>query len=113
MPFQSGKTLSELISDVCGWSQKMQETEDTFTEDLQVLARKIIVCKPSFHLEANQQLKAQYVHKLQDPYYAAMACSTLQSSPEEETFTRLPGMPSYNVWYAHKAEQIICPIFGH
>ena len=42
-------------------------------------------------MEANNQLKAQYAYKIQDPYYAAMACSALQSSPEEETFTRFWG----------------------
>ena len=31
------------------------------------------------------------MHKLQDQYYAAMACSALQSSPEEESFTRFWG----------------------
>ena len=86
--FQSGKTLSELISDFFGQSQKARETEDNFADDLQVLARKIIVYKPSFHKEDNQQLKAQYVHKLQDQYYAAIAHGALQSSPEEESFTR-------------------------
>ena len=62
--FQSGETLNEPISDFYGWSQKAREIEDAFANDLQVLARKIIACKPSFHKEANQQLKAQYVHKL-------------------------------------------------
>ena len=71
--YQSGKTLSELISDFFGWSQKARETKDTFAYDLQVLARKIIAHKPSFRKEANQQLKAHYVHKLWDQYYAAMA----------------------------------------
>ena len=61
--FQSSEALSELISNFYGQSQKAQETEDTFADDLQVLARKVIVCKPSFCLEANNQLKAQYVHK--------------------------------------------------
>ena len=45
---QSGKTLSELISDFYGQSQKARETEDTFADDLQVLARKIIAHKPFF-----------------------------------------------------------------
>ena len=56
-----------------------------------MLARKIIAQKPSFHLEANQQLKAQYVHKLWDPSYVAMPHRVMQSSPEEETFTRFWG----------------------
>ena len=51
--FQSGKTLSELISNFYGQSQKAWEREDTFADDLQVLARKIIACKPIFCLEAN------------------------------------------------------------
>ena len=56
-----------------------------------MLARKIIADKSSFHSEANNQLKAWYAHKLQVPYYVAMANSTLQSSPEEETFTKFWG----------------------
>ena len=85
--FQLGEALSELISNFYGWSQKTRETEDTFANDLQVLARKIIVQKPSFRKEDNQQLKAQYMHKLWDQYHTAIACRALQSSPEEESFT--------------------------
>ena len=51
----------------------------------------MIACKPSFQLEANSQLKAPYTHKLWDLFYAAMACSTMQSSLEEETFTKFQG----------------------
>ena len=40
--FQSGKTLSELISDFYGQSQKARETKDTFADDLQVLSKKLI-----------------------------------------------------------------------
>ena len=72
-------------------SQEAREAKETFTDDLHVLARKIIAHKPSFHLEANQQLKAKYVHKLQDPYYVAMVHSAMQSFPEKETFTRFQG----------------------
>ena len=43
--FQSGEMLIELISDFYGQSQKAQETEDTFANDLQVLAQKIICTK--------------------------------------------------------------------
>ena len=66
------------------------ETEDTFTNGLQMLVRKIIMHKPSFYLEANNQFKAQYTHKLWDPYYVAMTHNALQSSPEE-TLTRFWG----------------------
>ena len=103
--FQSGEMLSELISDFYGQSQKTRETEDTFADDLQVLVRKIIECKPFFRKEANQQLKAQYVHKLQDQYYAAMACSALQSSPEEESFMQFRGclVTMFN-WHSRQSQ---------
>ena len=91
--FQSGETLSELISNFYGQSQKARETEDTFADDLQVLARKIIAQKQSYRKEVNQQLKAQYTHKLWDQYYTAMACSALQSYPEEESFTKF-----WDIW---------------
>ena len=58
--FQLAETLSELISNFYGWYQKVRETKDTFADNLQVLARKIIACKLSFCKEANQQLRAQY-----------------------------------------------------
>ena len=66
--FQLGEMLSKLTSDFYGRSQKARETKDNFANNLQVLARKIIVQKESFRLEANCQLKVQYMHKLWDPY---------------------------------------------
>ena len=50
--FQSGETMSELISDFYGHHQKKNELEDAFTDDLQILVRKIIARKPSFRAEA-------------------------------------------------------------
>ena len=87
--FQLGEMLHKLISDFNGRSQKARETKDIFADDLQVLAQKIIACKPSFWLEAKQQLKAQYVQKLWDPYYAATVQCNLP--PEEERYTRFWG----------------------
>ena len=40
--FQSGKTVSELISDFYGCHQKTNELEDVFADDLQILVRKFI-----------------------------------------------------------------------
>ena len=89
--FQSGETMSELISDFYGCHQKRNELEDVFANDLQVLVRKIIAQKPSFRAEANEQLKHQYAHKLHDQYYAAIAHSALQTSDPMETFTQFHG----------------------
>ena len=89
--FQLGETVSELISNFYGRSQKKNELEDAFTDDLQILVRKIIAQKPSFRAEANEQLKSQYAHKLHDQYYAAIAQSVLQTSDHSETFTQFRG----------------------
>ena len=89
--FQLGETVSELISDFYGQSQKKNESEDAFTDDLQILVWKIIAQKPSFRAEANEQLKSQYAHKLHDQYYAAIAHSVLQTSNPSETFTQFRG----------------------
>ena len=89
--FQSGETMSELISDFYGQSQKKNELEDAFAYDLQILVRKIIAHKPSFRAEANEQLKNQYACKLHDQYYAAIARSVLQTSNPSETFTQFRG----------------------
>ena len=71
--FQLGETMSELISNFYGQSQKKNESEDAFADDLQILNQKIIAQKPSFRAEANEKLKSQYAHKLHDQYYAAIA----------------------------------------
>ena len=88
--FQSGETMSKLISDFYGQSQKKNESEDAFADDLQILVQKIIARKPSFRAEATEQLKSQYAHKLHDQYYA-IARSVLQTSDPSETFTQFMG----------------------
>lgn len=86
--FQSGKTISELISDFYGWTQKKSKAEDSFGDDLQVLVQKIIARKLDFRKDANEQFKSQYAHKLKDPYYAAIACSMLQSLDDTDSFVQ-------------------------
>ena len=89
--FQSGETTSKLISDFYAWAQKKNESEEAFADELQILVCKIIARKPEFREDANEQLKSQYAHKLIDPYYAAIACSMLQSSEDSESFTQFWG----------------------
>ena len=91
LAFQSGETMSELISDFYSQHLKKNKLEDAFADDLQILVRKIIAHKPSFRAEANEQLKSQYAHKLHDQYYAAIAHSMLQPSDPSETFTQFWG----------------------
>ena len=84
--FQSGETISKLISDFYSQVKRKNESEDIFIDDLQVLVQKIIARKPEFRTDANGQLKSNYAHKLQDPYYAAIARSMLQSEDSMESF---------------------------
>ena len=89
--FQLGETISKLISDFYSCHQKKNESEDVFADDLQILVRKIIAHKPSFRAEANERLNHQYAHKLHDQYYAAIACSALQTSDHMGSFTQFHG----------------------
>ena len=83
---QSGKTISELISDFYGQATKKSKSEDALADDLQLLVQKTIARKPEFRKDANEQLKSQYAHKLKDLYYAAIAHSMLQSLDDTESF---------------------------
>ena len=86
--FQSGKTISVLITDFYCWAQKKSKSENSFADNVQVLVWKIIARKPEFRKDANEQLKSQYAPKLKDPYYAAIAHSMLQSLDITESFTQ-------------------------
>ena len=57
--FQSGETVSELISNFYSWTQKRNESEDVFVDHLQILVWKIIAQKPEFWANAIDQLKHQ------------------------------------------------------
>ena len=96
--FQSGETISELISDFYSHHQKRNESEDAFTDDLQILVSKITAQKPAFRAEANEQLKHQYAHKLHDQYYTAIAHSVLQTSDPLGDFYTILGLIGTYIW---------------
>ena len=74
-----------------GQAKMKNEMEAVFADDLQILALKIITCKPSLKVEAKEQLRHQYSHQLQDPYYAAIAQGALQISDNTKSFTQFCG----------------------
>ena len=86
--FQSGETVSKLISNFYSHYQRKNESKDVFADDLQILVKKIIACKPSFRAEANKQLKHQYAHKLHGQYYTAIVHSAQQTSDDRESLTQ-------------------------
>ena len=62
-----------------------------FADELQVLARKIVACKPEFISKANQALKQQFAQNLKDPYFRVVARGQCLSSPDSESFTQFWG----------------------
>ena len=62
-----------------------------FADALQILLGKIIAQMPSFRAEANEKLKDQYAHKLDDHFYIAIAHSALQTSDHMESFNKSCG----------------------
>ena len=62
-----------------------------FADELQVLVRKIVSCKPEFISEANQALKHQFTQNLRDPYFGVVARGQCLSSPDSESFTQFWG----------------------
>ena len=60
--FKYWETDSSLITAFFSQSNKAKETEEAFTENLQVLVLKIILWKSSIMAEANNALKQQNTH---------------------------------------------------
>ena len=85
--FQSCETASSLIGNFYNQSQKVQETEDVFADELQVLVRNIVAQKPEFISEVNQALKHQFVQNLRDPYFGVVARGKCLSFPDSKSFT--------------------------
>ena len=89
--YTSCEMVSSLITDFYNQFQKTRETEDVFADELQVLVRKIMACKPKFINDANQALKHQFTQNLRDPYFGVIARGQCLSSPDSESFTQFWG----------------------
>ena len=80
--FESCQDEASLMADFYRSKQLAKENDDEFIEQLQSLARKVICTKQSFHAEAKQALKQQFVNGLKDQYHQVIARSILKSKPE-------------------------------
>ena len=100
LAFQSCEMVSSLIANFYNWSQKIQDTEDAFAEELQVLVRKIVTQKPEFISEANQALKHQFDQNLRDSYFRVVARGQCLSSPDSKSFMQFWGRLTFmfNSW---------------
>ena len=86
--FETGNSLSSLVGDFYSQSQHNKETEDQFTDELQVLSRRVLSIHPEWKAEVNEALKTQFAFRLCDPYLAAMACNFLKTQGKGMSFTQ-------------------------
>ena len=75
--FQGGDDEASLLAEFYSRVQKMKETEEAFADELQILARKVIVKKPDFRVNLDSTLKQRYASQLLDRNSASIAKTLL------------------------------------
>ena len=83
-----GKDESTLMADFYSHTQKVKESEESFADELQTLAQKVISKKPNFSQGLNSVLKNQYANQLYDHHSAAITKSLLFQLPPQTSFTQ-------------------------
>ena len=64
--FQGGDDEANLLAEFYSRAQKIKETEEAFVDELQILARKVIIKKPDFRVNLDSTLKQCYASQLLD-----------------------------------------------
>ena len=77
-----GEDESTLMADFYSHTQKAKESEESFADELQVLAQKVISKKPNFREGLDSVLKNQYGNQLYDCHSVAIVKSLFQLSPQ-------------------------------
>ena len=80
--FQGGDGEANLIAEFYSRGQKMKETEEAFTDELQILARKVMTRKPNFHQDLDTMLKQRYASQLSDKNSMSIAKTLLKQMPK-------------------------------
>ena len=75
--FQGGNDEANLLAEFYSRAQKMKETEEAFADELQILARKIIIKKPDFRVNLDSTLKQHYASQLLDHNSTSIAKTLL------------------------------------
>ena len=75
--FQGGNNEANLLAEFYSHAQKMKETEEAFADELQLLARKVIIKKPDFRVNLDSTLKQHYASQLLDRNSASIAKTLL------------------------------------
>ena len=71
--FSSGEDESSIKSEFYSRKQLARESEDDYTEVLQILARKIMIANPAFQAECNGTLIHQFANGLRDEIIRPLA----------------------------------------
>ena len=88
LTFVGGEDESTLMADFYSHTQKAKETEESFADELQVLAQKVISKKTNFQQGLNSVLKNQYANQLYDCHSVAIVKSLLFQLPPQTSFTQ-------------------------
>ncbi len=75
--FQGGDDEANLLAEFYSRAQKSKETEEAFADELQILARKVIIKKPDFRVNLDTTLKQRYASQLLDRNSASIAKTLL------------------------------------
>ena len=82
--FSSGEDESSIKSEFYSRKQLARESEDDYTEILQIHARKIMIANPAFQAECNSALIHQFTNGLHDEIICPLA---------KDLVNRKPGIP--------------------
>ena len=66
MAFQGCDDEANLLAEFYSHGQKAKESKEAFTNELQILAHKVIIMKPDFWVNLNSMLKQRYASQLFD-----------------------------------------------
>ena len=88
LAFVGSEDESTLMADFYSHTQKVKELEESFADELEVLAQKVISKKPNFWQRLNSVLKNQYANQLYDCHSVAIVKSLLFQLPPQTSFTQ-------------------------
>ena len=84
--FQAGDDEANLLMEFYSCGQKLKELEEAFADELQILARKVIIKKPDFRVNLDTTLKQHYASQLLDCNSVSIA-KTLLVQMQQCSFT--------------------------
>ena len=79
--FQGGNDEANVLAEFYSRRQYAKESEESFADELQLLARKVISKKPDFRVNLDNTMKQQYASQLYDCSNASIAKALLLQMP--------------------------------